>query len=80
MRRTRTAISRGSWGKRRVQTRRMGRIRRRRRRIKCRKLLVELLVGRGQGGVSSGVYNNDHRIRLLMAVNVKHEESRKQHY
>ena len=55
-------------------------ISRRRRGIKCRKLLLELLVGRGQGAVASGVYNNNNRIRLLMAVNVKHEESRKQHY
>ena len=77
VRRTRTAISQESWGKRRVEKRRMGRVWRWMRGIKCGKLLVELLVGRGQGAVASAVYNNDNRIRLLMAVNVKHEESRK---
>ena len=58
----------------------MGRVWRQRRGIKCRKLLVELLVGGGQAAVALGVYNNNNRNTLLMAVNVKYEESRKQHY
>ena len=58
----------------------MGRVWRRRRGIKCGKLLVELLVGGGKAAVASGICNNNNRIRLLRAVNVKHEESRKQHY